>query len=292
MTQLELEKKITLGHDFRKKTIVMIQCVGSREEKRPYCSRICCTDAIKNALKLKEKYPNTEIFILYRDMRTYSFKEIYYEKAREKGIIFIRYNKDMKPKVKKGKKYLEIKLKEPIIDELLKIYADYLILSPAVIPRNGNVDLAHKLKVPLNDDNFFLEAHVKLRPVDFATEGIFLAGMAHSPKSIDETIFQAYGAASRALTIISKNKYYIDVPIASINEDLCSGCSICESACPYKAIEIITKLKDGKKIKVSHVIEGACKGCGICTVACPSNAIEQRGFKQDQLSSMILAAVE
>ena len=290
MTQLELEKKITKDQDFGKKTIVMIQCVGSREDRRPYCSRICCTDAIKNALKIKEKYHDTEIFILYRDMRTYGFKEAYYEKAREKGVIFIRYNKEMKPKVKKGKKYLEIEIKELLINEKLKIYADYLILSTAIIPRKGNINLAQKLKVPLDDDNFFLEAHVKLRPVDFATEGIFLAGIAHSPKSISETIFQAYAAASRALIIISKNKYYTDVPIAVINEDLCCGCGICETTCPYGAIEMITKLKKGKKIKVSRIIEGACKGCGICTVACPSCAIEQKGFKQNQLSSMICAA--
>ena len=196
----------------------------------------------------------------------------------------------MKPKVKKGKKYLEIEIKELLINETLKIYADYLILSTAIIPRKENVNLAQKLKVPLDDDHFFLEAHVKLRPVDFATEGIFLAGIAHSPKSIDETIFQAYAAASRALTIISKNKYYTDVPIAVINEDLCCGCSICETTCPYGAIEMITKLKKGKKIKVSRIIEGACKGCGICTVACPSGAIEQKGFKQNQISSMICAA--
>jgi len=289
ITQLELEKKISMGQDFRKKTIVMIQCVGSREEQRPYCSRICCADAVKNALKIKEKYPDAEIFIIYRDMRTYAFKETYYEKAREKGVIFIRYDRDAKPKVKKGED-LEIEVREPIINETLNIHADYIILSPAIIPRKENIELAQKLKVPLDDDFFFLEAHVKLRPVDFSTEGIFLAGTAHSPKSIDETISQAYGAASRALTIISKNKYYIDVPFASINEELCSGCSICETTCPYRAIEMTTKLKDGKKIKLSHIIDGACKGCGICIAACPSNAIEQKGFKQEQISSMIYAA--
>ncbi len=292
MTQLELEKKITLDKDFKNKTIVMIQCVGSREEKRPYCSRICCTDAVKNALKIKEKYHDAEIFILYQDMRTYAFKESYYEKAREKGVIFLRYNKDIKPVVTKGKKHIEIQIKELILNDTLKIHADYLILSTAIIPRKGNFDLAQKLKVPLGENNFFLEAHVKLQPVDFATEGLFLAGMAHSPKSIDETIFQAYGAASRALTIISKNKYYIDLPVVTINEDLCSGCGICESTCPYGAIEIITKLKEDQKIKISRIIEGSCKGCGICTVTCPSSAIEQKGFKQNQISSMIKVATK
>ncbi|PNX49690.1 MAG: 4Fe-4S ferredoxin [Thermoplasmata archaeon M9B1D] len=292
MTQLELEKKLVRDHNFNKKTIVMIQCVGSRENQRPYCSRICCNDAIKNALKIKELHPNAEIFILYRDIRTYSFKETYYEKARERGIIFIRYNKEQKPKVRKGKKDLEITVREPIINEIMNIHADYLVLSPAIIPLKDNVKLAKKLKVPLNEDNFFLEAHVKLRPVDFATDGIFLAGLAHSPKSISETLTQSYGAVSRALTIISNNKYYIDIPIASINEDLCSGCGICLTTCPYKAIELTTKLKNGKKIRVFHIIEGACKGCGNCVVACPCDAIDQKGFKREQISSMIHAAVK
>ncbi len=290
MTQLELERKITKGQNFGNKTIVMIQCVGSREEQRQYCSRICCTDAIKNALKIKEKHRDTEIYILYRDIRTYAFKETYYEKAREKGIIFIRYDKKKKPKVKKGKKDLEIEVRESILDEILKIHTDYLILSPAIIPRLKNAELAKKLKVPLNEDNFFLEAHVKLRPVDFAHDGIFLAGLAHSPKSIGETITQAYGAASRALTIISKDKYYTDVPIATINEDLCSGCCVCETICPYSAIEMKTEIKEGKEIKVPRIVMGACKGCGSCLVACPSDAINQKGFKQEQILSMINTA--
>jgi len=290
MTQLELEKKLAKGQDFGKKTIVMIQCVGSREEQRLYCSRICCTDAIKNALKIKKKHPDTEIFILYRDMRTYAFRETYYEKAREKGVIFIRYDKELKPKVRKGKKELEIEVRETILNEMFRMRADYLVLSPAIVPRAGNAELAQKLKVPLNEDHFFLEAHVKLRPVDFATEGIFLAGMAHSPKSIVETIAQAYGAASRALTIISKDKCYIDVPIASINEDLCSSCGLCEKTCPYNAIEIAIGKKKDKETKVFRIIEGACKGCGSCVAACPSGAIDQKGFKRDQISSMIHAA--
>jgi len=292
MTQLELEKKIANGSSFVKKTIVMIQCVGSREEGRPYCSRICCTDAIKNALKIKEKNPDAEIYILYRDMRTYAFHETYYEKARDKGIIFVRYSKDKKPNVKKGKNDLEVEVKDPILGEKLLLHADHLVLSPAIVPRAENVELAQKLKVPLNEDNFFLEAHVKLRPVDFATEGIFLAGMAHSPKSITETIAQAYGAASRALIIISKDKYHSDAPIACVDEELCSGCGVCEKICPYGAIEMITETEDGKTKRLSKIIEGVCKGCGSCVSACPSGAIEQKGFKREQIISMIDAAAE
>ncbi len=292
MTQLELEKKIVTGSSFDKKTIVMIQCVGSREEGRPYCSRICCTDAIKNALKIKEKNPDAKIYIIYRDMRTYAFSETYYEKAREKGIIFVRYNKDKKPKVKKGKNDLEIEVKDLILGEKLLLHTDYLVLSPAIIPRAENVELAQKLKVPLNEDNFFLEAHVKLKPVDFATEGMFLAGMAHSPKSITETIAQAYGAASRALTIISKDKYYTDAPISCVDEELCSGCGVCEKTCPYGAIEMITETENDKTKRLAHVLEGVCKGCGSCVSACPSGAIEQKGFKREQIISMIDAVTE
>ncbi|PNX51906.1 MAG: 4Fe-4S ferredoxin [Thermoplasmata archaeon M8B2D] len=292
MTLLELEKKIASNQSFRNKNIVMIQCVGSREEGRPYCSRICCTDAIKNALKLKEKYPESNIYILYRDMRTYAFRETYYEKAREKGIIFVRYKKDKKPKVKKGKKDLEVELDDLILGEKLKLHADYLVLSPAIVPRTENIEIAQKLKVPLNDDNLFLEAHVKLRPLDFATEGIFLAGLAHSPKSFNETIAQAYGASARALTIISKDKYYTDAPIASVDEELCSGCGVCEKICPYGAIEMITENQGGKTKRLSKVLEGVCKGCGSCVSACPSGAIEQKGFKREQIISMIDAAAE
>lgn len=292
MTLLELEKKIAIGQSFRNKNIVMIQCVGSRDENHPYCSRICCTSAIKNALKIKEKYPESNIYILYRDMRTYGFRETYYEKAREKGIIFLRYTRDKKPKVRRGKKDIEVEVEDLILGEKLRIHADYLVLSPAIVPREENIELAQKLKVPLNDDNFFLEAHIKLRPVDFATEGIFLAGLAHSPKSFNETIAQAYAASARALTIISKNKYYTDAPIASVDEELCSGCGICEKICPYGAIEMTTETKDGKTKRLSKVLEGVCKGCGSCVSACPSGAIEQKGFKREQIISMIDAIAE
>ncbi len=292
MTQLELEKRLAHNENFANKTIVMVQCVGSREEQRPYCSRICCTDAIKNSLKIKERHPNTEIYLLYRDMRTYAFKETLYEKARDKGVIFVRYDKEEKPNVKKEKTDLTVDVRDPILNEHLLIHADFLVLSPAIIPRSENVALAKQLKVPLNEDGFFLEAHVKLRPVDFATEGIFLAGLAHSPKSIKETIAQAYAAASRALTIISKDKYSSDAPIATVDEDLCSGCGVCEKICPYGAIEMETKDKEGRKIRVSRVVEAVCKGCGSCTAACPSGAIDQKGFKREQIMSMVDAAAE
>ena len=289
-TQLDLEEKLAKETSFKDKTIVMIQCVGSREKNRPYCSRVCCNDTIKNAIKLKEKNPSSQIYILFRDMRTYGLNEKYYEQARENGIIFIRYAPEEKPIVKKGKEDLEVEIRDIILNEKLILHADNIILSPAIIPRKENEELAKLLKVPLNEDKFFLEAHVKLRPVDFATEGVFLAGMAHSPKSISESISQAYAAASRALTIISKDIYTAQATVAVVDEDLCCGCGICEATCPYGAVERETKIINGKERLVSHVTEGLCKGCGSCTSACPAGAIEQKGFKRNQILSMIDSA--
>jgi len=291
ITQLDLEEKIASDESFKDKKIVMIQCVGSREKDRPYCSRVCCNDAVKNALLIKEKNPTAEVFILYRDMRTYGLNEKYYEKAREKGVIFIRYDVDNKPNVKADKLGLKIEITDPILNEKILLHADNIVLSAAIIPRKDNEELAKLLKVPLNEDGFFLEAHVKLRPVDFATEGVFLAGMAHSPKSISESISQAYGAASRALTIISKNTYTAQATVATVDEDLCCGCGICESTCPYGAVERVKKVINGKERLVSHVTEGLCKGCGSCTSACPAGAIEQKGFKKTQILSMVEAAM-
>jgi heterodisulfide reductase subunit A len=291
-TQLDLEEKIAKETNFKDKTIVMIQCVGSREKERPYCSRVCCNDAVKNALIIKEEFPSSQIYILFRDMRTYGLNEKYYEQAREKGIIFIRYDVNEKPKVSKADNNIKVEIRDPILNEKLLIHSDYLVLSPAIIPRKENVILAQQLKVPLNDDGFFLEAHVKLRPVDFSTEGIFLAGTAHSPKSISESIIQSYGAASRALTIISKKIYTAQATVAEVNEELCCGCGICESTCPYGAVERIKKTINGEEKLISFVTEGLCKGCGSCTSACPAGAIEQKGFKRGQIISMVDAAID
>jgi heterodisulfide reductase subunit A-like polyferredoxin len=295
VTQLEFEKKIAGGEIEKKKpkTVAMIQCVGSRDEERPYCSRVCCADAIKNALKITEQSPETDIYILYRDIRTYGFKEIHYEEARRKGIKFIRYDKDDKPKVSKDNKGLKIEIVDPILQKGLRIRPDYLVLSAAIEPRiKENEELSKLLKIPLNDEKFFLEAHVKLRPVDFPTEGVFLAGMAHNPKSIEETIAQAGAAAARACTIISKDKYEAEAAIAVVNEDVCDGCGICEPVCEYGAIEIITETVDGKELKKAKVTEALCKGCGGCVAACPSGAMEQKGFKSNQVLAMIDAALE
>ena len=286
MTQHELEEKIANG-DFKAKTVVMIQCVGARNEERPNCARICCGQAIKNALKIKEIRPETEVYVLYKDIRSYGFKEDYYRKASEKGVLFINYEDGRKPQVVNGKGKLEVTFWEPVIKQEVTIEPDFVILSAATIPNPDNKRVAEMLKVPLTKDGFFLEAHMKLRPVDFATDGVFLCGMAHSPKYIDESIAQACAAAARATTILSKPTLEMEGIVASVNEDLCSGCRICEYLCPYGAIEM--KEKDDKL--VAHVIEALCKGCGACGTACPTKAITMGHFTTEEIVAQVKAAL-
>jgi len=286
MTQQELEEKIAKG-DFKAKTVVMIQCVGARNEERPNCARICCGQAIKNALKIKEISPETEVYILYKDIRSYGFKEDYYRKASEKGVLFINYEDSRKPQVVNEKGKLEVTFWEPVIKQEVTIEPDYVILSAATIPNPDNKRVAEMLKVPLTKDGFFLEAHMKLRPVDFATDGVFLCGMAHSPKYIDESIAQACAAAARATTILSKPTLEMEGIVANVNEDLCSGCRICEYLCPYGAIEM--KEKDDRL--VAHVIEALCKGCGACGTACPTKAITMGHFTTEEILAQVKAAL-
>jgi heterodisulfide reductase subunit A-like polyferredoxin len=285
LTQMELEEKIAQKTSFKKKTVVMIQCVGSRDEKRPYCCRIGCSIAIKNALKIKKQNPDAEVYILYRDVRTYGFMETYYEQARENGIIFIRYEPEEKPIVKQGKVYLEVEIRDIILNEKILLHADNVILSSAIVPRKENEELAKQLKVPLNEDGFFLEAHVKLRPVDFSTEGIFLAGMSHFPKTIEETLSQAYAAVSRATKILSKQQLEIEPRVSSVDETKCIGCGLCVSLCPSNAIEL--KLKEGGR--KAQVITASCKGCGICGASCPQQAITMRHFRDLEIAAQIKA---
>jgi len=288
VTQRELEKLMVSGklEVNNQNSMVMIQCVGSRNDKHPYCSRICCSEAVKNALKIKQLNKKANIYILYRDMRTYGFKEDYYQRAREEGVIFIRYEEGQEPEVRKGKEKLEVLVKDLILKENLLINADLVVLSTGIISSEDGGELAQMLKVPLNEDGFFLEAHVKLRPVDFATEGIFLCGLAHSPKFIEESISQANAAISRACTILAKDKILAEGIVVSVNEDICSGCGICEVLCHYSAIEI------DEQDKVAKINAALCKGCGTCCAACPSGALDLKGFRRKQILSMIKAFAE
>jgi len=287
MTQHELEEKIAKG-EFKAEKVVMIQCVGARTKERPNCSRICCGQAIKNALKIKETSPETDVYILYKDVRSYGFKEDYYRKAAEKGVLFINYDDERKPQVTNKNSKLAVKFWEPVIKTEVEIEPNLLILSAATIPNPDNKRLSEMLKVPLTKGGFFLEAHMKLRPVDFATDGIFLCGMAHSPKYIDESIAQACAASARAATILSKKALEMEGIVANVDEDLCSGCRICESLCPYSAIEMKEQTEEKR---VAHVIEALCKGCGVCGTACPTKAITMGHFTTDEIMVQVKAAL-
>jgi heterodisulfide reductase subunit A len=285
VTQLEFEEELA-GKGKPPASVVMIQCVGSRNKERPWCSRVCCTNAVKNAIKVKEASPKTPVYVLYRDLRTYGFKEDYYRKAAEMGVTFLRFEDDKLPVVKATKGGLKINVEEMTTGETIQLTAERLVLSSAILPREDNEVFAQFLKVPISKDGFFLEAHMKLRPVDFATEGVYLAGMCHSPKFTDESIAQAVGAVARATTILSKESLVSEGIIAHVNEDICDGCGICRPVCEYNAIDI----DDEKKLAV--VNEGLCKGCGACVGTCPSGAMEQKGYKDSQLVAMIEAALQ
>ena len=276
------------------KSIVMIQCVGSRNGEHPYCSRTCCSEAIKNALKVKEINPNINIIILYRDIQTYGFKEKYYNSARDNGILFIRFDENKPPEVIKKNGELHVLLNRTDIGEV-KINPDLVVLSTGIVAPEENSDLAQKLKVPLNEDNFFLEAHVKLRPSDFATDGIFLCGTARGTATISESIAQAISAASRAVTILSKEFLETEGVISYVNEEKCLGCGRCVEICPYNAIELIeTTKKIGlytNNLKKAHVIKAVCKGCGTCFAECPASAITMNHFGKAQIEPMVDEAV-
>jgi heterodisulfide reductase subunit A len=286
LTQHELEEKLATGK-IDAKMVAMIQCVGSRNHERPNCSRICCGQAVKNALKIKELSPETDVYVLYKDMRTFGFKEDFYREASDKGVIFIRYDDETKPEVTKENGKILVSAWEPVLKTRIPIQPDLLVLSVATVPNPDNERLAGMLKVPLTKDKFFLEAHMKLRPVDFATDGVFLCGMAHSPKFIEESIAQACAAAARAATVLSKKALEMEGSIASVDKDLCSGCKICESLCAYNAIE----MEQNTEKPVAHVLEALCKGCGVCGSSCPTKAITLGHFTNEQILAQVKAAL-
>lgn len=290
ITLLELDERIEKDSSQVKEcdSAVFIQCVGSRNDERQYCSRVCCSHSVKNALQLKKLKPEMDVYVLYRDMRTYGFKEDYYKEASDQGVVFIRYQPEDPPDIhavkEKGKSFLRLTATEPILGQRLEIDADLVCLATASVAPTGNKPLSQMLKVPLNEDGFFLEAHMKLRPVDFSTDGIFMCGTAHSPKFIDESIAQAQAAASKALAVLTRTSIEGQAAVAEVNEELCSGCRVCEMACPYDAVK-----KDEEK-RVSVVNQALCKGCGTCVAACPSGAMKGKHFTMDQILAEIRAA--
>ncbi|MBW1861133.1 MAG: CoB--CoM heterodisulfide reductase iron-sulfur subunit A family protein [Deltaproteobacteria bacterium] len=293
LTQLELEEQISKGDErlINCQNLVMIQCVGCRQEDRNYCARVCCSQAIKNALKLKEINPEIDIYILFRDMRTYGFTEDSYREAADKDIKFIRWEPDDKPQVEaateESKPILRVTVPDPVLGQRLAIDADLLVLSAAVIPSAGSMEAARLFKVSLSPDGFFQEAHVKLRPVDFAVDGIFLCGADHYPKHISETISQAYGAAGRAVTLLSQDTVTASGSVCEVKENDCVSCGACITACTYGAIEFVDTPK-GKKARVNPIL---CKGDGLCCTKCPTNAIILKHFTNEEVFCQIDAAL-
>ena len=279
LTQKELEKRLGTGGELPS-SVVMIQCVESREGDRLYCSKVCCSQAVANALKIKELSPQTEVVILYRDIMTYGFKEAYYTSCREKGVKFFRYAHDEKPRVTLDNGLPVVEVTTPDLRQTLRFDPGLLVLSSGIDPNENNL-LADLLQVELDEDGFFKEAEVKFRPVDFLVEGLFVCGLAHSPMFLEETIVQAQAAAQRAWTLISKSEIEASRLVSYVNERRCSLCEVCIAACPYQA-----RVKDEEERKIV-VREALCQGCGACAMACPNSAAKMRGSREDQMLSMV-----
>ncbi len=288
-TQHELESKLEEGsiHLEPNSTIAMIQCVGSRNEKRPYCSRLCCTEAVKNAVLIKELCPECRVVVLYRDMRTYGSNELIYQKARELGVVFIKYEPENPPEVTSGET-IELKFMETEIGVPMNLKVDYLVLSTGISPAFSNQEISELAKIPVNSDGFFLEAHLKLRPVDFASEGIFLCGSAHSPKNTLENMQQARAAAGRAATILSKKSMVVGGQVSRVDVRKCVSCLTCVRVCPYGAPAVS---EENNKNRV-QIDPAKCMGCGSCAAECPAKAIQLHHFTDEQVAAAIEALLE
>ena len=282
VTQLELEQKLEDPQTVaRLKEVVMIQCVGSREKEHQYCSRVCCQEAVKNALTIKRANPAARVYILFRDMRTYGMSELYYLEAREAGVIFIRFDPEQPPEVSTAGD-LSVTVMDEVLHRQIELRPDLLVLSAAIRPHPQAAVVSQALKVPLNADGFFLEAHMKLRPLDFGSDGIFLAGLAHAPKTMAESISQAQGAAARAATVLSKPFLDRSGIISNVEQTKCAACLTCVRLCPYN-VPIIDEHG------VAYIEPASCQGCGICASACPRKAIVTRHFSDPQITTKIEA---
>ncbi|MFX0115959.1 MAG: CoB--CoM heterodisulfide reductase iron-sulfur subunit A family protein, partial [Candidatus Hodarchaeota archaeon] len=294
LTQREFEERFDELDPQSVTNFVMIQCVGSREDEPPrtYCSRICCTIAIHNSIRIKERNPNANVFILYKDIRTYGDLEELYLYSRQLGVVFIPYTDEQKPVVHPDG---TVEVLDVTIGEFLQIQPDLIILSPPLIPK-PNKDLSQMFKVPRGADGFFLEAHVKLQPLDFATDGVFLAGTGHFPKFAHEASFQASGAASRVMELLSKGFLLSEGAIAEVYQEICRGCGRCADICPYKAIDLEEKIIELETQTIqtvkAFVNPSSCKGCGTCVVSCPVSAITVHHFPnktiEDQFDAVLL----
>ncbi len=292
-TALEFDKLHLLGDERVKygRNFVFIQCVGSREPGRMYCSKVCCTHSVLAAVALKEEDPGRNVYILYRDIRTYGQREELFKKAREMGVVFIRYDLDHRPEIHGSDANLKVTVTDHVLHEELNIPADVVTLAAAIVPPPDIRELARIYKLPLDEDDFFLEAHAKLRPVDFATDGVFVAGLAHYPKPTEETVEQAQAAVARAVTVLSRGRIELDAIKAHIDLERCDGCALCLDVCPYHAIALEPVEGPGEK-QIAVVSIAKCKGCGLCQATCPKEGVNVAGFTYRQLAAQVAAALE
>jgi heterodisulfide reductase subunit A-like polyferredoxin len=284
MTQLELAERMQKGELEEPRQVVMIQCIGSRNDENPNCSRVCCQTAVKNALHIKQEYPDAQVFVLYRDIRTYGLLEDYYTEARRQGVFFFRFDPEDPPIAEAAKDGVEVTFTDHVLNRKLNVSTDLLVLS-AGMEAEDTEELSSIVKLARTSEGYFMEAHVKLRPVDMATEGIFVCGTAHSPKLISESIAQAYAAASRAVTFLSQTQLTLSAVTAQVEADKCASCLICVRSCPYDVPKIN---EDG----VSEIDEALCHGCGICTAECPAKAIQLNWYEDDQIICKVDALLE
>ncbi|MCK5341045.1 MAG: CoB--CoM heterodisulfide reductase iron-sulfur subunit A family protein, partial [Desulfobulbaceae bacterium] len=281
VTQQDLE--LQLAGKAKKRapdSVVMIQCAGSRGDDLAYCSKTCCNTAVKNALTIKAINPDSQVIVLYRDIRTYGYAEDAYLLARKKGVLFVPYEMDNKPEVTAKGAKVNVSYYDPILGDDVTISPHIVALSVGTVPEE-TATLSKLLKVPVNENKFYLEAHVKLRPVEMPVDGVYVCGLAHSPKPVDEIIVQAQAAAAKASIPLVKGQVSVDPIVSNIDKDLCIGCGICASLCPYQAIQM---LKVGKKRKAETIV-ASCKSCGICSAHCPTFAISMGGFTNEQINS-------
>jgi len=282
MTHLQFDGRLGKDGTFVKDmgSVAFIQCVGSRDSERPYCSRVCCTHSVKSAIQVKSENPDCDVYIFYRDMRTYGEREDLYRQARELGVMFLRFSIERKPEVRIEDGRIFLQAPDLVLQHHLKISVDYLVLASAIVARKDNQDLVGLYKCGMNGDGFLNEAHPKLRPVDLSTEGVFAAGLCHYPKPVEETIAQALAAAGRTAVLLSKKTRALPGTVSKHNRELCMSCLACYRACPFGALYIDT---DGR---VSHN-EVKCTGCGICAGICPAKAFQVQNVRDDQIIAMV-----
>jgi len=289
---LDLDQEIAEESDrvTQVQAAAFIQCVGSRTPERPYCSKVCCSHSVENALKLKEMNPDMDVYILFRDMRTYGEREIFYEAARDQGVIFIRYHLADPPKVAEADGRIKITVKDHILQMPVELTVDLLTLATAIIPHR-NEPLAELYKIPLNAEGFFHEAHAKIKPVDAPTEGIFLAGLCHYPMPLQESVAEALANAARASTVLAQDAIELESTISRVIDDNCDGCAFCVDTCSFQALTLLEYMNRGQVKKTVEVNEAGCKGCGSCMATCPKQGIMVAGFTLDQISAQVDAAL-